>query len=357
MKIRKAVFLIFVFSLFFSCEFFLGQDADTSPENVLHTLWKSFDNKHAYIDIKMDINPNFNNWEEAYLHYKNQLTAGNMDLFNACGNMLNELADPHVALFNSSGDSISLDRSYISYLRSGNFDERGYFINSIKSQLMGRGIVIGNNDMIYGSLISAPHIGYLHIANFNDVFSRVEKIDDAIEYFKKNSSKVIIDVRYNYGGAGPIVDFIASRFTAVHANYSMASAKNGPGRNDFSNPLVSMIKPSSNAYTKPVVLLTNKVTISAAEWFTLALRTQPHVTHVGSNTRGALSIITLHQMINGWYYSISSYKVTDMQGKCYEGFGIRPHVKIENIEDANSAWLVNPANQLLEVVDWLTQGE
>jgi len=29
-------------------------------------------------------------------------------------------------------------------------------------------------------------------------------------------------------------------------------------------------------------------------------------------------------MINGWYYTISAFRVTDMDGKCYEGTGISP---------------------------------
>ena len=355
MKIAKALIVLFTLVLFFSCEVFLGQDPDTSPEGILYSLWKSFDEKHAYIDIKMDFNTNFNNWEEAYIHYKDLLTTGKMDLFNACGNMLNELADSHVFLFNSSGNAISLDASYFRYGKVNILDEKSQLIGMARNQLMERGVIIGNNDMIYGTFNSAPHIGYLYISNFNDIFTWVEKIDDIVDFFKENTSKVIIDIRYNYGGADPIVEFIASRFAAVHANYSMASAKNGPGRNDFSRPMVSMIKPADNAYTKPVVLLTNKVSISAAEWFTLALRTQPHVTHVGTNTRGALSMITMHQMINGWYYSISAYKITDMEGKCYEGFGVRPHVEITGEED--SYWMINPGTQLAAVLNWMTQGD
>ena len=355
MKIAKLLIILFTLNLFLSCDFFLGQGADTSPEGILYSLWKSFDEKHAYIDIKMDINPNFNSWEEAYIHYKDLLTTGKMNLFNACGNMLNELADSHVFLFNSSGQAISLDNSYFSYRKIISYDEKTDLIRMTRNQLVDRGAVIGNDDMVYGIFSSAPHIGYLYISNFNDVFGRVEEIDDIVDFFKKNTAKVIIDIRYNYGGANPIVEFIASRFTAVHANYSMSSAKNGPGRNDFSSPMVSMIKPANNAYTKPVVLLTNKASISAAEWFVLALRTQPHVTHVGTNTRGALSMITMHQMINGWYYSLSAYKMTDMEGKCYEGFGVRPHVEITGEED--NIWKINPGTQLMAVLDWIRQGD
>ena len=351
MKIVKNLFIIFLVTLLFSCDLFLGQDADKSPEGVLYSLWKSFDERHAYIDIKMGINPNFNNWNEVYEHYNNQLTTGKTDLFHACGDMLNELADPHVVLYDSSGNAISLDASYFSYRKTSAVNEKTELIRMARDRLTGRGIVVGNNDMIYGTFISAPHIGYLYISNFTDVFNWVERIDVIVDYLKKNTDKVIIDIRYNYGGASPVVEFIASRFASVYTNFSISSVKNGPGRNDFSLPTVSVVKPSDNSYTKPIIILTNKATISAAEWFTLALRTQPHVTHVGTNTQGALSMVTMHPMINGWYYSVSAYKVTDMQGRCYEGFGVKPHVEITGEE--NTSWVINPDTQLMAVLDWL----
>jgi len=103
-----------------------------------------------------------------------------------------------------------------------------------------------------------------------------------------------------------------------------ASAKNGPGRNDFSAPMTFRVRPNGTRFTKRIALLTNKATVSASEWFTMALKTQRHVTHVGTPTRGAFSPKTSRPMINGWYYTISAFRVTDMNGKCFEGKGISP---------------------------------
>jgi C-terminal processing protease CtpA/Prc len=57
----------------------------------------------------------------------------------------------------------------------------------------------------------------------------------------------------------------------------------------------------------------------------MALKTQSHVTHVGTTTCGAFSARVIRPLINGWEYSISVLKVTDMAGKCYEGIGISPN--------------------------------
>jgi len=62
----------------------------------------------------------------------------------------------------------------------------------------------------------------------------------------------------------------------------------------------------------------------------MALRTQSHVTHVGTPTCGAFSARNYRFMINGWLYSISPERITDMNDKIYEGVGISPSVKIEN---------------------------
>jgi C-terminal processing protease CtpA/Prc len=106
--------------------------------------------------------------------------------------------------------------------------------------------------------------------------------------------------------------------------------KNGTGRNDFSSPITHTIKPEGTRYTKPIVLLTNKQTISGGEWFTLALRSQPHVSHAGSTTAGAFSLSLERQLVNGWIYSVSVQKVTDMNGTCYEGIGIAPPTVTNN---------------------------
>jgi Periplasmic protease len=138
------------------------------------------------------------------------------------------------------------------------------------------------------------------------------------------------------GGEMFIMEYIAARFATEQKDYMKSRIKTGPGPNNLSAPKIYTIKPlqriSGNlyGYTKPIVLLTNKNSISAAEWFTMALRTQSHVTHIGTPTCGAFSSRKERPMINGWYYSISPENVTDMDGKHYEGTGIPPYIEIQN---------------------------
>ena len=92
------------------------------------------------------------------------------------------------------------------------------------------------------------------------------------------------------------------------------------------------MKPAGTGYTKPIALLTNAQTVSGGEWFTLALRSQYHVTHVGSTTTGALSLGLHRFLVNGWSYWVSVQIVRDMQGICPEGTGIAPMFEVKNTE-------------------------
>jgi len=317
-----------------ACNVFLGPEADTDPHSVLKSLWNDFNEIHAYIDIRMSYNRKFKSWEQVYEHYRNELLKpipeggdrGGKLLWNVCKGMLGELNDPHVSLsvpgghsfWTSGDDELIIEENWYkplwireNYLENGGIDKARYFI-------YGRFIAPDNN------------IGYIHIALFTDNNNMMQQgwareIDGITKYFQDEKIKaVIIDVRNNPGGLSPVAEYIAARFCSVQKNYMKSSAKNGPGRNDFSDPMTFRVRPEGTVFTKPVALLTNRGTVSAAEWFVMAMKTQSHVTHMGTPTRGAFSAKTSRPMLNGWFYTISAYRVTDMNGKCFEGEGISP---------------------------------
>jgi C-terminal processing protease CtpA/Prc len=142
------------------------------------------------------------------------------------------------------------------------------------------------------------------------------------------------------------MEYIAARFAAKAEDYIKESVKNGPGHNDFSAPKTRIHKPAGTRYTRPIVLLTNGDSVSAAEWFTLALRTQGHVNHAGTATHGAFSGREERSLINGWIYRISPYRITDMSGNCYEGRGISPEKEIAGTDDEQMVYARDLAEKL-----------
>ena len=74
-------------------------------------------------------------------------------------------------------------------------------------------------------------------------------------------------------------------------------------------------------FTGTVVLLTNRLSISAAENFTLAMRVLPHVTVIGDFTSGCFADNFRTRLPNGWDLSISKNLFLDHRGRCWEGRG------------------------------------
>jgi C-terminal processing protease CtpA/Prc len=83
-------------------------------------------------------------------------------------------------------------------------------------------------------------------------------------------------------------------------------------------------------FTKPVVLLTHRHSVSAAENFTLAMRRLPHVTVVGETTSGAFADVAPHTLPNGWRFTMPFNLFVDHRGFCWEGIGLAPHLRQTN---------------------------
>jgi hypothetical protein len=284
-------------------------------------------------------------WNDVYKTYSPQVTSGMSDrqLFDVCADMLSVLDDSHVELWAPFAFFIS--GNWLDPLRNDPFS-----LNVVKTYLTDGGKSAGNGLFLYGTFSSKPEVGYIYIAGFafgDDVTAHQDwaKDIDVIVRSLANTSALILDIRGNTGGLASNVNYIASRFAAEKKDYAKILTKNGPGSNDFSAPVTNTINPAGSKYTKPVVLLTNKQTISAGEWFTLALLTQSHITHAGGTTNGAFSLSLARPLINGWIYRVSVQKVTDMQDICYEGTGITPditNIKLNTVDNL----LVNIDDQL-----------
>jgi len=334
-KIKCLILPIFI--LFSACQLFLGQDPDTSPPEILKSLWNNFNNLHANLDIRMKNNSKYNSWYEVYNAYADKVSADMSEsaLFYVCADMLKELDDPHVMLtmYNKSYNSHTPKDEFFSY-------------TTVRNALIEGGNTKYEN-FLYGKILNNSDIGYIWIQSFISDDPEQEwgrKIDDII-YSLADTRALVLDVRNNYGGLGIIGEYIASRFASEHKDYLKSRIKTGPGQNDFSATKIYTVKSISKAsnntygYTKPIVLLTNGNTVSAAEWFTMALKTQSHVTHIGTQTCGAFSSRNDRFMINGWSYSISPERVTDMNDVCLEGSGMTPDEEIKNEDKDNDLQL------------------
>ncbi|MEP4198000.1 MAG: S41 family peptidase [Aliishimia sp.] len=193
----------------------------------------------------------------------------------------------------------------------------------------------GNDRIQYGMLTS--EVGYLAFSAL-DGFGRQDAtpeenlaatqgmldviLDDLTSL---GARSIVLDLSLNFGGSDYIAREVASRFLreGVHA-YSKFAA-------DAALPIVTDVRIDQSPrvqFDGDIFLLTSHITVSAAEVLTLSLRTQPHVTHVGETTRGALSDALTRTLPNGWQLSLSNEIYLDSEGQHWEGMGILPDVEM-----------------------------
>ncbi len=307
MRILVALYI----SILSSCNL-LGPQIGTSNIEVFDDMWSEYNKKYALFDIKGI------NWQETYDVFRPQInnSMSDLELHNKLGEMLTHLNDSHVSLTSTLGTYES--RPII---------ESDFELDIVKTYI-DEFYTIGDKNLVYGKINS---IGYLYIRTFapesNQATTLLDwalKIDDIINYLE-NCPSVIIDVRGNGGGLPQTGFYIANRFADKKRAFQIIENKNGPDRTDFSDPRTYDIKPEgSKQYKGNVFLLTDTGTLSAAEGFTMAMKTLPNVTQVGVQTGGIFSLALARDTLNGWIYRISVQKITDMNGICYEGTGMFP---------------------------------
>ncbi len=165
-------------------------------------------------------------------------------------------------------------------------------------------------------------IGYFHIQYFEDLKQSSNEIDRIIFEFK-DTKGIVIDVRENYGGEDEVGKTIADRFADKKRLYMLKRFKNGNSHNDFAPPQKWYVEPKGRIqYTKPVILLINRFSISEAEVFTLAMRALPHVTIIGDATSGVFADVDMEKLPNGWTFKCPYNLIEDATGFCWEGIGI-----------------------------------
>ncbi len=168
-------------------------------------------------------------------------------------------------------------------------------------------------ELWYGFLPQDPEIGYIRLVSF-DMNISDEQLETMMAYLK-DAKGIIIDVRDNIGGYMELVGRLSRYFTENEVKVGTNYIKNGPGANDFA-PTVMRIQPSgsANTFTKPVVVLHNRITFSSGSLFCLTMTAFPNVTTIGQVYGGGTGEIVDGFLANGWHWVISTSNFVDMQG-------------------------------------------
>ncbi|RZM30601.1 MAG: hypothetical protein EOO88_00110 [Pedobacter sp.] len=328
-------FLLLLTVTFFGCEkTLLGEDPSRDAKSSLQAMYQQFDQHYGMFEVKNI------DWDALYDAKKGTIGAQSTDreLYNAMIAMLSPLNDAHVTLY--PAEQSGLATWSIDLNGEGVFVNDFFDLKVIKDHYIGQLKSTGPFD--YGMF---GKLGYLHIREFPDQkFSAHGKALDQIFSELKTAKGLILDIRDNAGGADPVAQYVAGRFASTQGPYMHVRKKNGAGKGKFSDWTTWEIQPTGETFTRPIALLTEKGTQSAAETFTLALKTQQHVRSFGGKTAGAFSDNILKELPNGWLISISVGDYRDKNRASHEGIGLLPDVPLSS----SRAELVTGKDRVLE---------
>ncbi len=295
----------------------------SDPEHNFEVLWQTFDRNYGIFGPKRV------DWGALYRVYRPLVTGETTDdeLFEIMSRLLGHLNDNHVSL---AGGGRQYRSGILSELNGDGYREQemeDFSLELVKSeylvgQLQEQGI------LRFGWLPDS--IGYLRIRGFSQLAQTNQATDEVMRVFQ-GARSIVVDLRATPGGDDRVGKAIADRFADRKRLYMKTYERNGPEHDDFAPPKYFYVEPSGPVqFTRPMVALTNRWGISAAENFALAMRALPHVTLIGDFTSGVFADVYGDQLPNGWRFSVSYKLFVDNTEFCWEGIGVPADLRIIN---------------------------
>ncbi len=272
-------------------------------------LWTIIDEHYCFFEYKNI------DWEAIRIRYRSEIQPDwkAEQLFAHCAAMLDELQDGHTNLISWFD---------VSYYRKWWTDYPQNFDLRLVQQYYLDFDYHSGGGMIY-KYLTEPNVGYMRYSTFSSGFSDV--FVDNMLYSMKDADGLIIDIRDNGGGEVTNVEKLVAHFISEPILAGYICHKTGPGHDDFSEPYAYNIDPAEQhvRWLKPVVILTNRSTYSAANDFVSIMKYLPHVAIVGDRTGGGCGMPFTSEIPCGWAVRFSAVPMYDKYMNLTE-FGIEP---------------------------------
>lgn len=254
-------------------------------------------------------------WKEVTARYRSRVSQDTkqLELFQICSEMLDELQDGHVNL--SSRFSTSYYRRWWSdYPQDFNLRTlQQYYLDFDYFQTSGISYKMFDDK-----------VAYMYYPSFSSGISEVNL--DYILAILSDSRGLIIDIRDNGGGMLTNINTLVGRFIDKKIIGSFIRHKTGPAPDAFSDPYPVEYKPAEDErikYFRPIVILTNRSCFSAANDFVAVMKELPQVVVMGARTGGGGGLPFSSELPNGWAIRFSACPINDCHDRTTE-FGIEP---------------------------------
>jgi C-terminal processing protease CtpA/Prc len=305
--------IIILIALLAGCEETFFESRNDDPEYIFETFWKELDRHYSFFEYsKLD-------WDSVHNAYKPRVNkhTSETELFQVLNKVTDLLNDAHTNVFTPKG--VAGNVHYFDKFPVNQIEKyRAYFEYYITQ----------NKIFDYGQL-KGSNLGYIKIKTFegeNKDFTYIDTILRGMETLKG----IIIDVRSNRGGLVSNSEIIASRFADKVRHTCKYRLRNGPNHNDFSDWIDYTISPTQKGvrFTKPVIVLTNRYSYSATEWFVLFADVIPTITIVGDTTGGGSAIPVMRELPNGWLLRTSNTQTMLPSGRDFQVLGLYPDIAV-----------------------------
>lgn len=320
-KVRAASLLTMLVSALVATSCITEEVAPNTIRGNFDALWQTLDERYCFFDLKateygLD-------WNEVYARYQPKLAEQKTlwDYFNLLEDVVCELRDGHVNIISSLGTA-----------RYGEWFDNypANYADTLERKYLGRTTdYVTTGGLKYRVL--ADSIAYVRCPSFDVSFG-----DGNLHVMMLTLAPckgMILDIRSNGGGRLTSAEKLASVFIDEKTLGGYMAHKTGKGHNDFSQPEAIEIEPfGGRRWTKPLVVLTNRRTYSAANSFVMYVKGLPGVTIVGDKTGGGSGMPLTSELPCGWTLRFSACPMYDRQMALTEE-GIAPDVKVDITSD------------------------